>query len=248
MLPTLLNGYKEVFVMARQPRFVLPGHPQHLIQRGNNRDIICAAADDYRFYLEALADACERFNCELHAYVLMTNHVHLLVTPHTEDGISRVMQSLGRKYVQYFNYRYRRTGTLWEGRYKATLLDTEQYLLTCYRYIELNPVRAEMVDTPLEYPWSSYGRNAHGRHDPLVTPHSLYEALGRTPEQQQAGYRALFLPAIPEKTLEALRDATQKSWVLGNDLFKERIAKLTQRQTSPRPRGGDRKSQVFRKN
>ena len=138
--------------MARQPRFILPGYPQHVIQRGNNRHIIFADAADYRFYRQQLIDARERFSCRVHAYVLMSNHVHLLITPDIAAGIGKVMQSLGRCYVQYFNYRYRRTGTLWEGRYKAAPLDSEQYLLTCYRYIELNPVRAGMVRRPGEHP------------------------------------------------------------------------------------------------
>ena len=158
--------------MARLPRFVIPGQPQHVIVRGNNREPIFYAEEDYRFYLEKLQQACEKHQCDLHAYVLMTNHVHLLITPHTEDGISKSLQMLGRYYVQYFNHTYQRTGTLWEGRYKATLIDSERYLLTCYRYIELNPVRAEgMVDHPSEYPWSSYRYNVVGESDPLVVPH-----------------------------------------------------------------------------
>lgn len=138
--------------MARHPRFVLPGHPQHVIQRGNNRSVIFADDADYTFYLDRLREVCERFKCRIHAYVLMTNHVHLLITPETGIGIGKVMQSLGRQYVQYFNYRYRRTGTLWEGRYKASLLNTDQYLLACYQYVELNPVRAGMVEQPAKYP------------------------------------------------------------------------------------------------
>ena len=135
--------------MARLPRFILPGQPQHIIQRGNNRQDIFCSEDDYLYYLEKLIEAASKHQCDIHAYVLMTNHVHLLVTPHTEEGIGKMMQVLGRYYVQYFNHRYKRTGTLWEGRYKATLIDTEQYLLTCMRYIELNPVRAkEMVNHP----------------------------------------------------------------------------------------------------
>ena len=134
--------------MARQPRFLLPGHPQHVIQRGNNRQVIFADEADCRLYLDTLKEACERFACHVHAYVLMTNHVHLLMTPDCKAGIGKVMQSLGRRYVQYFDYRYRRSGTLWEGRYRAALLDTEPYLLTCYRYIELNPLRAGMVASP----------------------------------------------------------------------------------------------------
>ena len=127
--------------MARHPRFVIPGQPQHVIQRGNNREVIFAADQDYRFYLEKLKEACDRHQCDVHAYVLMSNHVHLLMTPHQEEGIGKVLQALGRSYVQYFNYSYGRTGTLWEGRYKATLIDSDNYLLSCCRYIELNPVR-----------------------------------------------------------------------------------------------------------
>ena len=139
--------------MARLPRFVLPGHPQHVIQRGNNRQIIFCAESDYQFYLEKLLDAANEHACDIHAYVLMTNHVHLLVTPHEENSISKMMQSLGRYYVQYFNYMYKRTGTLWEGRYKASLIDSDRYLFSCMRYIELNPVRAKgMVEHPSEYP------------------------------------------------------------------------------------------------
>ncbi len=128
--------------MPRQPRFVLIGHPQHIIIRGNNRDPIFYADQDYQFYLDKLGQACEKHECELHAYVLMTNHVHLLITPHKKDGISKAMQMVGRYYVQYFNKTYQRTGTLWEGRYKATLIDSDHYALVCYRYIEMNPERS----------------------------------------------------------------------------------------------------------
>ena len=148
--------------MARLPRFVIPGQPQHVIVRGNNREPIFYADEDYRFYLEKLQEACQKHACDVHAYVLMTNHVHLLLTPQREDSLSKVIQMLGRYYVQYFNYTYKRTGTLWEGRYKATLIDSEVYALVCYRYIELNPVRAEMVGHPAAYPWSSYPYNALG--------------------------------------------------------------------------------------
>lgn len=231
--------------MARQPRYVVVGQPQHVIQRGNNREVIFASDDDYRFYLDKLQDACIKFQCDVHAYVLMTNHVHLLITPQTEDGISKVMQSLGRYYVQYFNYVYERTGTLWEGRYKATLIDTERYLLTCSRYIELNPVRAQMIEHPSRYPWSSYHCNAHGKNDPLVTYHSLYKQLGKTDDERQKVYRQLFQTRIPEKTLDEIREATNKEWVLGNDRFKKKIEELTARQVEPRTRGGDRKSKKY---
>jgi putative transposase len=228
--------------MARQPRYVLPGQPQHVIQRGNNRDVIFVSGADYRFYLEKLKDACDRTGCEVHAYVLMTNHVHLLMTPQDENSLGRAMQSLGRRYVQYFNHRYRRTGTLWEGRYRATLIDAENYLLTCYRYIELNPVRADMVSHPANYPWSSYRSNALGQSDILVSEHALYRRLGTNDKERCHRYRALFDHSIGNETLQTIREATNKAWVLGNDRFRTRIEDLVNRQTAPKTRGGDRKS------
>jgi len=198
-------------MISRQPRFLLPGQPQHVIQRGNNRDVIFVSDDDYQFYLAKLDAACVRFGCELHAYVLMTNHVHLLMTPQTKDGISKVMQSVGRYYVQYFNYQYKRTGTLWEGRYKATLLDSDAYLLTCYRYIELNPVRAGMVDVPGDYPWSSYACNALGKSNSLIKPHELYLALGLDAVERCGVYKDLFASHIESAQLDEIREATNKS-------------------------------------
>ena len=233
--------------MARQPRFVLPGQPQHVIQRGNNRNSIFVDQPDYRFYLEALEEACRQHDCTVHAYVLMTNHVHLLMTPQTENGISLVMQSLGRRYVQYFNYRYRRSGTLWEGRYKATLIDSEEYLLTCYRYIELNPVRAGMVDAPADYLWSSYHYNGSGVYDSLVTPHSIYINMGSSDELRQRRYTALFETVIEPTTIAGIRETTNKGWILGSDRFKARIKELIERQIAPRDRGGDRKSMAYQK-
>jgi len=160
--------------MARKPRFNLVGQPQHVIQRGNNREACFYAAQDYRFYLCCVGEAARKFACDVHAYVLMTNHVHLLVTPRAEQAIGNLMQSVGRRYVRYINHVYRRTGTLWEGRYKASLIDSERYLLACYRYIELNPVRAAMVASPAQYRWSSYRCNAVGKTDTLITPHVQY--------------------------------------------------------------------------
>ncbi|MGR9037952.1 MAG: transposase [Gammaproteobacteria bacterium] len=232
--------------MARLPRYVIPGQPQHVIQRGNNRDIIFVTDEDYQFYLQKLGDACKKYDCDIHAYVLMTNHVHLLLTPHSENGISQVMQALGRYYVQYFNFRYRRTGTLWEGRYKATLMDSESYLLTCSRYIELNPVRAKIVKDPGEYPWSSFGYNALGQADTLITPHAVYKALGSDDSTCRSNYRALFASQIPKTEIEDIREATNKAWVLGDDRFKAKLERLINRQIQPKPRGGDRRSHSFR--
>lgn len=231
--------------MARLSRFAIPGHPQHVIVRGNNRQEIFCAEGDYRFYLEKLQAACEKHQCDIHAYVLMTNHVHLLITPHQEEGISKVMQMVGRYYVQYFNHCYQRTGTLWEGRYKATLIDSENYLLSCMRYIEMNPVHANMVQHPSEYPWSSYGPNARGDGGSFVVPHLEYRRLGRSVEERQSAYRQLFRSRLGEAVVNELRDATNKAWVLGNDHFKERIQRQLGRRVKPVSRGGDRKSQQY---
>lgn len=233
--------------MPRLPRYVIPGQPQHIIQRGNNRDVIFAGEMDYQFYLEKLEESSQRHQCELHAYVLMTNHVHLLITPHTEEGISKLMQSLGRYYVQYFNYTYSRSGTLWEGRYRATLIDSERYLLTCMRYIELNPVRADMVGHPSKYPYSSYRHNALGKENDLLTPHRLYRRLGATPAERQTAYRALFRAHISEETLREIRDATNKAWALGNDRFRQKIEQLGERRAAPKSKGGDHRSKKYQK-
>ena len=201
---------------------------------------------DYRYYLKKLGQACVRHQCDLHAYVLMTNHVHLLVTPHTETGIGKAMQMLGRYYVRYFNSKYQRTGTLWEGRYKATLVDSERYLLTCYRYIELNPVRAKgMVCRPGDYPWSSYRHNALGYNNDLITPHSEYMNLGSTSKERRDAYLELFAAAIADETLNEIREATNKAWVLGSSAFREKIETQANRRLNPLVKGGDRKSEAY---
>jgi len=232
--------------MARLPRFVLVGHPQHIIIRGNNREPVFIAEEDYRFFLGKLADAAKKHQCDIHAYVLMTNHLHLLATPNKTDGISKMMQMLGRYYVQYFNYTYKRSGTLWEGRYKASLIDSDAYALLCYRYIELNPVRANMVQHPSEYPWSSYRVNALGQYDALVTPHTMYYTLGHDETSRQTQYRSLFTAQIDEISLVQMREATNKAWVLGSEHFKQKIANQLNRRTDKLDKGGDRKSDEFK--
>jgi REP-associated tyrosine transposase len=161
--------------MARLARIVLPGHSVHIIQRGNNRQAVFFAEEDYHNYLRTLGEAAAEGGCAIHAYALMTNHIHLLTTPAHENSLSLMMQSLGGRYVRYINRIYQRSGSLWEGRFKSSLIDSDRYLLICSRYIELNPVRAGMVDTPQDYPWSSYHRNALGHDDAIITPHFLYK-------------------------------------------------------------------------
>lgn len=212
--------------MARKPRINLPGMPYHVIQRGNNREPCFFAEEDYQFYLECLKDALQKYRCDLHAYVLMTNHVHLLITPETDDGLSKVMQSLGRRYVQYVNHVYRRMGTLWEGRFKSSLVDTDNYLLTCRRYIELNPVRAGMVEAPDEYRWSSYRCNTFGEETTLVDSHVLYRQLGSTRDERLHYCRELFRHHLDYDSLHEIRESLNLGNVLGSDYFKGKIEKV----------------------
>ncbi len=232
--------------MARLPRIVIPGQPLHIVQRGNNRQPCFFTDADYRFYLASLQEASTRYGCRIHAYVLMTNHLHLLLTPESAEAPSAMLQSVGRRYVRYINHAYRRTGTLWEGRFKSTLIDSERYLLVCSRYIELNPVRARMVAQPADYRWSSYRHNALGEADTLLTLHPLYENLSADTTQRCAAYRALFIVQTDPTELQAIRNATETGTVLGNDRFKENIETTLKRRIERLPHGGDRKSDVFR--
>jgi len=226
--------------MARQPRFTIPGIPQHVIQRGNNREPCFYAEEDYWRYKDELTQAAKKNHAIIHAYVLMTNHVHLLVTPQHEYSITHMMQDLGRKYVRYINTTYKRTGTLWEGRFKASLVDSDAYLLTCMRYIELNPVRANMVSHPGDYRWSSYACNANGKQSKTIHPHPLYTALDKTPEQRLFAYRELFRMHLASDQIHQIRDALNQQLVLGREDFKDKIEAMTNRQTRPRPLGRHR--------
>ena len=223
--------------MARLGRYFIEGQALHLIQRGNNRQAIFHRDDDYRIYRSWLGAAAREHGCAIHAYVLMTNHVHLLVTPDDKDAVPRMMQVLGRRYVRHFNFCYRRTGTLWEGRYRAAPIDSDAYFLSCSRYIELNPVRARMVARPLDYKWSSYRAHAHGRMDPLLTGHALYQALGRSADAREKSYRALFETPLAKDFVDALRAATNGGWALGSERFKDEIAKALKRRVAPLPPG-----------
>ena len=232
--------------MARLPRVYIPGCSYHIVQRGNNREPCFYTEQDYATYLNYLKDSAEINSIAIHAYVLMTNHVHMLVTPMGNGDISRMMQSLGRKYVRYFNASYKRTGTLWEGRFKSNVVDSSRYLLIVYRYIELNPVRAGMVKHASEYPWSSFQSNGAGKQIALITPHAEYSNLGRSDKQKQKRYRDLFKGFMPDLELQEIREALNKEWVLGDDRFK---AMIEQRLGIKRnAHGGDRKSLGFLKN
>jgi len=223
--------------MPRKQRFFVAGMPVHVVQRGNNRQPIFFEERDYHAYLKWLKVAAEKDACSIQAYVLMTNHVHLLVTPEDVTGISRMMQHVGRYYVPYINRTYDRSGTLWEGRYKSSLIDAEDYLLACSRYIELNPVRASMVDHPSEYEWSSYLSNAEGKPDPMLTPHTLYRALGATDAERQSAYLELLHTHMDDEKISEIRASWQTGTPLGNDRFREQIETVLKRKVGYSQRG-----------
>lgn len=232
--------------MARLPRLYVPGCAHHVIQRGNNRAACFHSDSDYKAYLIFLQEAAQANDVAVHAFVLMTNHVHLLVSPQNKDGVPDMMQALGRRYVQRFNYMHKRTGTLWEGRYKSTLVDSERYLLAVYRYIELNPVRAKMVVHAKDYKWSSYRFNAMGKPTKLISPHSEYLGLGLAEEQRRLAYRQLFKNEMSSQFLSDIRTSTNKGWVLGSESFQKHVESLAGRRASGSSRGGDRRSEKFR--
>lgn len=204
----------------------MPGTPLHLIQRGNNRSACFYAEEDYRRYLDHLHELSPKFGCAIHAYVLMTNHVHLLISGQAADSVSQLMKHLGQRYVQYINRSYKRSGTLWEGRYRSCLLQDEDYLLRCHRYIEMNPVRANMVEHPADYKWSSYRYNAQGEPDKLISPHPQYLALGQIEESRLIAYRELFRTDLDPHLVQQIREATNGGYALGDNRFREEVAQM----------------------
>ena len=230
--------------MPRRARISLPNVPLHLIQRGNNRQVCFFADEDYRIYLDWLLEYAGNAGCRIHAYVLMTNHVHLLVSAERGAAPGAMMKALGQRYVQYVNRTYRRSGTLWEGRFRSCPTQSDTYLLACQRYIELNPVRAGMVEHPADYRWSSYRVNARGEENPLIRPHELYLALGSDPPGRQAAYRELFRHELEPAMVDAIRRATNGNFALGNSVFAEQIASALGRRVVPGKSGRPRKQPV----
>jgi len=211
--------------MPRRARIALPGVPLHIIQRGNNRQACFFAEDDYCFYLHWLAHHAPRCGCQIHAYVLMTNHVHLLLTPEGVDSAGALMKALGQRYVQYVNRRYRRSGSLWEGRFRSCVAGEATYVLGCCRYIELNPVRAGMVEHPADYPWSSYRTNTRGEASRVpIVQHSLYLALGRDAAERQGNYRELFRYELEPGLVDEIRNASNGNYALGSERFREQVS------------------------
>jgi putative transposase len=217
--------------MPRRARIVADGLPMHVILRGIDRSAVFFGEGDDRFFLDCLGGAATEEAVAVHAYVLMTNHVHLLMTAGDATGIPSVMKRVAQRYVQYVNRAYRRTGGLFEGRFRSSLIEADPYLLACQRYIELNPVRAAMVRAPGDYPWSSYAANALGRPDPIVTPHALYLDLAPSAEARVAEYRALFADELTPEVLQRLRECANGGFVLGSSKFERQIAAMVGRRT-----------------
>lgn len=223
--------------MARLPRLTLPGYPHHVIQRGNNRQPIFSVLADYELLLHLLDENARKFGVAIHAYVLMSNHFHLLATPETEEGIPQMMQAVGRRYVRHFNQRNQRSGTLWEGRYRSTLIQAERHLLACMAYIDLNPVRAGLVAEAGDYPWSSHHHFAGRRIDRLITPHPLYWELGNTPFAREAAYVELVRNGISGAQQQALTESALRGWALGEADYVADLQRRTGRRVS-RARAG----------
>jgi putative transposase len=227
--------------MARLPRLWLPDLPQHLIIRGNNRQAIFRSDGDRVFFHRCLVEVSRQHGVRVHAYVLMGNHVHLLATGRAARSISGMIQAAGRRYVSYFNYLYKRTGTLWEGRYRSSVVETDRYLLTCQQYIELNPVRAGMVSDPLGFPWSSHRCLAQGKADDMVTPHALYEGLATADPERRHRYRMMFDRPISPETMIIIRNSVQKGWALASEEYCRELALRSGRRAAPLSRGGARR-------
>lgn len=228
--------------MPRGPRLVVSGYPHHTILRGNNRGAVFNADKDRRFFIGCLKEAKEKAKSKIYAYCLMTNHVHLLIEPSSDNGLGKMIQSLGRRYVQYINQTYKRTGTLWEGRFKSSLVSKDEYLLTCARYIELNPVRAKMVKNPGDYSWSSFHFKAEGKQDQVLDEDPVYKTLGKTAQERQANYKDWFKESIPKEELELLRHATQKGGIFSGKEFFDKVTESIGKEIVLRPRGRPRKS------
>ena len=223
--------------MSRRARLVYPDIPLHIIQRGNNRAACFVCDTDYQVYLSMLRDSAHDHRCAVHAYVLMTNHVHLLVTPTVASAAAAMMKGLGQHYAQYINRRYNRTGSLWEGRFRSSIVQGDRYFLTCQRYIELNPVRAGMVDDPGHYAWSSHRSNAYGHVNAMLIPHETFLALGATAIARNVNYRALFAEPIAADTLARIRTAGNGNFVLGTSDFAAGLAAHFDCHTEPQRRG-----------
>jgi putative transposase len=231
--------------MARLPRLTVPGYPHHIIQRGNNRQAIFGGTADYELLLALIDEHARKQQVAIHGYVLMSNHFHLLATPETLEGIPQLMQAVGRRYVRNYNLRHARTGTLWEGRYRSTLIQAERYLVACMVYMDLNPVRAGLVAEPAEYPWSSFQHYSGGKPDKLLTPHPLYWELGNTPFARDEAYAELVHAGIGEEQKRLLTDSALQGWALGEPDYVADLQRRTERRVARGQAGRPRLNKVL---
>ena len=227
--------------MARLPRYSITNQPQHVILQARAGQTLYFEEQDYRYFYDCLDAAAYNYNLKVHAWVLLPDRVHILATPGNPDSVSRVVQSLGRNYVQYFNECYGGEGTLWEGRYRATVIDPKHYLLDCSRYIESAPVRDGLVDRPKDYRWSSFAHNAQGKQDEMITPAREYRALGDSDKERAKAYRKLFRARMDDDLAKRIHESAMKGWVLGDARFAAKIEKLSGRRATPLPKGRPRK-------
>lgn len=223
--------------MARLPRLVVPFQVHHIMQSGNDRQIVFREDADYQAWLNWLHQAAQQFKVALHAYVLMPNHVHLLASPTDENGLGRMMQWIGRHYVPWFNRKYGRSGTLWQGRFKASVIDADGYFLHCCRFIEMNPVRAGKVGYVADWPWSSFAHHAGTQTSPIITDHPVYWGLGNTPFQREAAYQQLLAQAAAPELEAQIRNALLKGWALGSERYLNGLQARTARRVAPAKRG-----------
>ena len=223
--------------MVRTARIVVPRIPHHIVQHGNDKQLIFRDEEDYLKFYQWMREAARQFKVAIHAYILMGNHVHLLATPSETESLARMMQWLGRFYVPYFNRKYGRSGTLWQGRFRTSLIESERYFLSCSRYIELNPVRAGIVMQPGDYRWSSYAHHVGDRLDVLIADHPIYWALGNTPFDREAAYRQFMEESVSQAEIDELSQAIKKGWVLGSEQFMAQLEKTTNRRMRPAKRG-----------
>lgn len=231
----------QLSAMARLPRLIVPNQPHHIIQRGTDGTTTFRDDQDFRVFLHWLREGAAEYKVAIHAYVLMSNHIHLLASPADAEGMAKMMQWIGRHYVPYFNKRYSRIGTLWQGRYRTSVIDTERYFMACSRYIELNPVRAGLCHAPEEYAWSSYRHHVGLQPDTLITDHALYWSLGNTPFEREANYRKMVQETVSNAETEMLKSVLMRGWALGSEHFKQELARQVQRRVSPAKRGRPRK-------
>ncbi|TCS37266.1 putative transposase [Paucimonas lemoignei] len=227
--------------MARLPRLVIPEQPHHIIQQGIDHQSIFRDDEDYAAFLKWLREGARQFKVALHAYVLMPDHVHLLASPSDAAGLGKMMQWIGRYYVPYFNQKYQRAGTLWQGRFRANVLDPDRYLLPCSRYIELNPVRAGLVSEPGAYAWSSCAHHIGAQSDPYITDHTVYWHLGNTPFEREASYKALMEQVLTDAEMQIIQGAVRKGWALGSEQYKSALERQSNRRVRPAMRGRPRK-------